>query len=406
MKRVLGVNTGASVYLPQEIVDYIIDYVSEDRRTLFSCTHLSRTWCIAARVHLHQTLKVSAPTEFESVKELQSMGTINLVRRIVVARQMLDTDCFVPKMMMRLNAFTYLQELDIRYLNIGELLTWLPRHCDALKSTVRTLTLRYPRANAKQLLCFISLFSCLENLAVDSIESQYSPDSVVPVMESSPPLTGRLTLTGIFDQEFMSGLASLQKGLRFRTVDLQFCGEVQDVIDGCAGTIRRFICHPSDFRGKSNLLQISWPQILTFMADIKGLDLSQCESLHHIEVNFNPLIRALPDRPFHNFISAIPSQLETCLIMSYDNDLDELESALLVAPKRKSKSTTPQEEEDERTKRNVKITFGLDIEKEEADRRHDTLKAALARAIGNGVFEFLKSTPVLEVYPRVWNPTA
>jgi len=91
--------------------------------------------------------------------------------------------------------------------------------------------------------------------------------------------------------------------------------------------------------------------------------------------------------------------------MSYDNDLDELEQALLTTQKQKRKSTTSQKEEEER-KRDVKITFGLDIEKEEADNRHETLEAALNSAIGNGVFEFLTSDPVLEVYPRVWNQTA
>ena len=90
--------------------------------------------------------------------------------------------------------------------------------------------------------------------------------------------------------------------------------------------------------------------------------------------------------------------------MSYDNDLDELEQALLTTPKRKRKSTSSQEEEEK--KRDVKITFGLDIEKEEVEGRHQSLKAAFDSAIGNGVFEFSTSTPVLEVYPRVWNQTA
>ena len=87
--------------------------------------------------------------------------------------------------------------------------------------------------------------------------------------------------------------------------------------------------------------------------------------------------------------------------MSYDNDLDELEQTLSTAPKQKRKSTTSQKEEEER-KRDVKITFGLDIEKEEADDRHESLKVALGSAIGNGVFEFSTNVPVLEVYPRVW----
>lgn len=259
--------------LPQEIVDCIVNYVSEDRPTLFACTHLSRTWCIAARAHLHRTFTVSDPAGFDAANDLQRMGIIHLVRRIVVARQIHQTDFLLPETMTRLHAFTHLQELDIRYLDVGEPLRWLHEHCDILKSTVRTLTLRYPRGSIKQLLCFISLFAGLENLTVDSIDREAAPDAFVPVLESSPPLTGRLTLTGIFDQEFMSGLVSLQKGVKFRTVDLQFCGEVQEIIGGCAGTVEKFICHPSDFRGESDPPPTPRWDILTFFERYQRLGL-------------------------------------------------------------------------------------------------------------------------------------
>lgn len=139
------------------------------------------------------------------------------------------------------------------------------------------------------------------------------------------------------------------------------------------------------------------------MTDIKNLDLSRCESLRHLEVNFNSINRAFPDRPFHDFISTVTSpQLETCLVLSYDNDLEELEQLLLATPKSRDDST--RKEEKEKPKREVKITLGLDIEKEEAEAHRETIEAALGCAVGNGVFGFLTSVPGLEVYPRVWEP--
>ena len=244
------------VRLPQELVDCIVDYVSEDRSTLFACTRLSRTWYIAARAHLYRTFTVLDFAGFDAADDLQRMKMIHLVRKIVVVRQIHQTDFFLPEMMSHLYTFTHLQELDIRYLEVGPPLLWLHEHCEILKSTVRTLTLRYPRGSIKELLCFISLFSGLENLTVDSIDRDFDMETFVPVLETSPPLTGRLALTGIFDQEFMSGLVSFPKGVNFRTVDLQFCGEVQTIVDGCAGTMKRFICHPSDFHGRSSSLCI------------------------------------------------------------------------------------------------------------------------------------------------------
>ena len=88
--------------------------------------------------------------------------------------------------------------------------------------------------------------------------------------------------------------------------------------------------------------------------------------------------------------------------MSYDNDLDELKQALLTTPKLEGKSILQEKEKE----RDVKITFGLDIEEEEADDHWATVETALDCAVENGMFEFSTSTPILEVYPRVWNPTA
>ena len=86
--------------------------------------------------------------------------------------------------------------------------------------------------------------------------------------------------------------------------------------------------------------------------------------------------------------------------MSYDNDLEKLKQTLLASPNPEGKYTSQKEKE---KKKDVKITLGLDIEQEGADDHCLALRKALDCAVGNGVFEFLTSSPVLEVYPRVWN---
>lgn len=252
VKRVrrLGKRKAGGVRLPQELVDYIVDHISDDRSTLFACTHLSRTWCIAARTHLYRTFTVSDSSGFMTLDDLQKMGMAGLVHKMILTRKINQTDFLSPKALTRLNAFMYLQELDLRYLDVGELVLRLHNRCDTLKSTVRTLSLRYPTGSIKRIVCFISLFSNLENLAVDGINRVlFSDDSQVPVMERSPPLTGQLRLSAISDQDFIHSLASMQQGFRFRTVDLRFCREVQEIIDGCAGTMERLIWHSSDFLG-------------------------------------------------------------------------------------------------------------------------------------------------------------
>ena len=403
VRRALGSSKVGNAWLPQELVDYIVDHISDDRPTLFACTHLSRTWCIAARAHLYRTFTVSDRAGFDAIDDLQNMRMIDLVRKMVATRKVNQADFLTPSTMERMHAFTRLQELDIRYLDVGAPLLWLHEHGDILKSTVRSLTLRYPKGSIKQLACFISKFSSLENLTVDSIDIASVYDPRVPVINSSPPLTGRLTLTGIFDQEFLSALASMPRGIKFRTVDLQFCGEMQEIIDACAGTMEKLICHPSDARGTCSARVLD-SRSLYYVLDLENLDLSRCDSLRHVEVNFHSVVRAFPNYPFYDFISAIPSpELETCRIVSYDNDLDELSKILAATPRPKSKSSMMKEQAE--PKRDVKITFGLDIEKEEAEYHREYIEDALDCAIGNGVFEFSKDAPALEVYPRVWCQT-
>lgn len=134
--------------------------------------------------------------------------------------------------------------------------------------------------------------------------------------------------------------------------------------------------------------------------DIKNLKFPPCDSLRHVEVDFNSIVQAFPNHPFCEFISSIPSvQLETCLILSYDSDLDKLRQTFQTTAKPKSVSTTG----DGSRKRDVKITFGLEIEEAKAEDHRLSVGAALHRAIGNGVFDFLNSTPDLEVHIRVWN---
>jgi hypothetical protein len=245
-----GVNKAGCVRLPQEIVDYIVDHISGDRSTLFACTHLSRTWRIAARTHLYRTFKVSDSAGFKTVDDLQKIGVIHLVRKILAIRKANQADLSLPpKALTRLNALTHLQELDLRFLDLGDLLLGLHEHCNVLRSTIRTLVLYYPTGSIRQIVCFISLFPNLENLAVGGIDTVDTDDSQVPVIKCSPPLTGRLGLSGISNQEFIHELASAQNGIRFRTVDLRFCQEVQEIIDGCAGSMEKLIWHTFDSHG-------------------------------------------------------------------------------------------------------------------------------------------------------------
>ena len=147
-------------------------------------------------------------------------------------------------------------------------------------------------------------------------------------------------------------------------------------------------------------MSLRWVGSDALLLDIKNTKFPPCDALRHIEVDFNSIVHAFSDHPFYELISSIPSpQLETCLIVSYDSDLDKLRQTLQATKRPKIKFIIGEKQ----PKLDVKITFGLDIEEAKAEDHRSSIGSALTCAIENGVFDFLSSTPSLEVQLRMWN---
>ena len=237
----------SGLWLPQEIVDHIVDHIWDDRPALLVCIHLSRAWYLAARPHLYRTFTASDPARFKTVDSLRKIGVIHIVRKIFVIQKEGQEDFVLPpKALARLNAFTHLQELELTFIDVGKLVLGLHDHCDVLRSNVRTLVLECTTGSVKRIICFINLFFNLENLTVNHINKVATDDSELPVIKNSPPLTGKLSLFAFLDQEFTHELASMPNGIKFHTVDLRLCREVQEILDGCAGSMNQLVWHDFD----------------------------------------------------------------------------------------------------------------------------------------------------------------
>ena len=135
-KSPTGKAKDSCLQLPQEIVDRIVDDVSNDRPTLIACTYLSCTWYIAARIYLHRTFTVFRSAGFKHVNALQEKGTINLVSRVCVYPRDDRADFLVPEALRPLSAFKSPQELRLFFFDVGELILRLDNRCDAFMSTV------------------------------------------------------------------------------------------------------------------------------------------------------------------------------------------------------------------------------------------------------------------------------
>ena len=149
-------------------------------------------------------------------------------------------------------------------------------------------------------------------------------------------------------------------------------------------------------------MSLQWVGSYILFLDIENTKFPPCDSLRHVEVDFNSIVHAFSDHPFYVFISSIPSpQLETCLIVSYDSDLCELRQTLQATKRPRIKFTMGEEQ----PKLDVKITFGLAIGGggAKAEDHHSSIASALTCATENGVFDSLSSTPSQEVQLRMWN---
>ena len=245
VKKMKG--SGSGLWLPQEIVDHIVDYIWDDRPALLACIHLSCAWYLAARPHLYRTFTASDPARFKTIDSLRKIGVIHIVRKIFVIEEEGQEDFLSPPgALARLNAFTHLQELELTFIDIGKLVLGLHDHCDVLRSNVRTLVLECTTGSVKRIICFIKLFFNLENLTVNHIKKVATDDSDLPVIKNSPPLTGKLELSMLQHQEFTHELASMPNGIKFRTVDLRFCLEEQVILEGCAGSMEQLVWHNFD----------------------------------------------------------------------------------------------------------------------------------------------------------------
>lgn len=239
LQRVSVAVGGSSVQLPQDVVNRIVDNISSDRPTLFACTCLSRTWCTAALSHLLRTFTILDSAGIERANVLQKMGITGFVRNVWVVQEIIEAEALT-----HLNAFARIQELRLSKLDVWNLALRLSDRCHTLTSAVKTLALYHVNGSTKCIAYFVNLFSGLENLTVYRIDRDLGfDDSQVLVMpqERSQPLMGRLGLFTIHGQCLLRDLASMAKGVEFRTVDLCFCPQVQGVMDGCARTVERLI---------------------------------------------------------------------------------------------------------------------------------------------------------------------
>ena len=202
----------------------IIVHLINDIPTLKACSLTCYSWYIITLPYIHHTF-VLRGTRTESLRALSNRharGLIPLTKeiRILPHAHTFKPGWFLPQFFSHRDschffAFTDIQSLTVRQLDIAPFLQGLQQYFGHLSRTLRSLTLTGPRCTSMQLSYFISLFPNLDDISI-SFFFQRPPGGVLAPF-STPRLHGKLELRSVGAVEVWEHLATWG-GLRFHSI--------------------------------------------------------------------------------------------------------------------------------------------------------------------------------------------
>ena len=312
----------------------IVVHLIHDVSSLLACSLTCYSWYIAVVPHIHDTLitpihRLHLDTEFTWPKPLQHMqklGLLPLVKKLQVRARFYDnTYGFSPQLfncciLRRFAALSNVQELGIEYLNIPKFLPKIRRYFGHFLPTLRSLALRAPKGNHRQIIYFIGLFQHLEDLKLlygpggSQDEPAHEPMLAPPF---APPLRGRLTVTCLTRVGFLEDMIDLLGGIRFRHMDICNVDGMRLLLDTCAKTLETLRLHPTDPRGGGISLKGVRAPANAFVARsfLQDFDLSRNKSLRILEITASSIANRKPGF-FTHVLSTItsPAFLEVVIL--------------------------------------------------------------------------------------------
>jgi len=215
--------------LPQELVEHIIDCLSDDLRTLETCTLVTTTWLARSRRHLFNSISL----DDERVRKWCSAirpgteGISQLVRTLALQQapqgyRWLGT-VFLDTIPDHFSSFRRVEKLVVTWLDLGDFEPGsLGRHFVHYGTSLRSLRLSYLSADYSSLMTFLQLFPYLEDLLIHTPD--LCNDSPPERISRTVPLVhGFLNLLS-FDSassQFVSHMAGLD--LRFSSISVFNC---------------------------------------------------------------------------------------------------------------------------------------------------------------------------------------
>ena len=243
--------------LPPELIDEILQWLSDDLPALKACSLTCKLMLSSARPLIGSWLYLSPARKWRSRGRSMKSPFKRPKKRCDSLERLADMDhrgllTYTRHLVLKMDEFSlapqYLQQYHPFFLSIDNLRTLVIDGLDVamfmpvfngclgmFTRSLRGLDIRHIWDSDRQLLWFISQFPLLEDLSVRSCYALYfflgpSP----PLIRTSPPFRGHLNLSLIMDsQSLCEALAQFPGGLNFTSIELKGCGKPAAVIAAC-----------------------------------------------------------------------------------------------------------------------------------------------------------------------------
>ena len=220
--------------LPQELVERVIDCLSDDRPALETCSLVATTWLPRSRHHLFSKVSLNSENAAQWCSAIRPglEGASFLVRTLALRQTRRNRwlgSQFLDTISDHLSSFQWVENLSITWLDFGDFQSGsLTRHFGHFGSSLRSLCLSYLSADYSAFVAFLKLFPNLEDLIIHTPDL-CDDDPPMGTSRAVLPFRGFLNVLS-FDSassSFISHLADLH--LRFSSISVFHCDFSSDL---------------------------------------------------------------------------------------------------------------------------------------------------------------------------------
>ena len=261
--------------LPQEIVDEILEYLEDDRRTLIACSLTCKGLFRSTRRIIHRRLYIVGPGRVCTLDEQEirryeaanrsQLRTLSAASERGLARYTLNLKIrvgeeFTPENLRpylpQFQTFARLTSLTLHHFDPTPFLPVFEKYFGHLAQQIRSLEFIHPPGPQDDMMYFVSRFPNLEDLGFNSFpQHNLSPSKVynISAIRKSPTLGGTLqvTSTNAWRTNSLESLTLLPSGLRFRSIEFLRCTGINPntIIRECTSTLQSLthVLHTCEF---------------------------------------------------------------------------------------------------------------------------------------------------------------